>query len=253
MQLVKSAEEVAAVADRLLGGTLVTIQTGAEGQTVRQVFVEAGCDIGRELYLGIVLDRAEARPVLMVSSEGGVEIETGRGGNARADLQGTLRSGGRHRELPDSQALPEAGNRRRHAFAAPTSSLRRLCRVFVDYDCSLVEINPLVVTKSGELVALDAKITFDDNAMFRHKDVAGLRDLSEEDPAELRAGEAGLSYVNLDGNIGCLVNGAGPGDGDDGHYQVARRRTGQLSRRRRRRQDRTSDRGLSHLCSTTRR
>ena len=208
VQLVKSADEAKTVAGNLLNKTLVTIQTGAAGQTVRQVFVEEGCEIARELYLGIVLDRAAARPVLMVSSEGGVEIE-----KVAAETPHLI-----HKEWfdPDGGLQSYQVRKLAHKLALKGNSLRSadsfmkaLCRVFVTCDCSLTEINPLVVTKSGDLLALDAKMTFDDNALFRHKDLAELRDLSEEEPAEVKASQAGLSYVKLDGNIGCLVNGAG--------------------------------------------
>lgn len=208
VQLVRSADEAADVAGKILGKTLVTIQTGAEGKTVNKVFVEDGCDIARELYLGIVLDRAAAKPVLMVSSEGGVEIE-----KVAAETPDKIF---KEHFMPAmgllsyqvrklSQRLGLKGNSVRSA----EKFMRGLCKVFVEYDCSLLEVNPLVVTKAGDLVALDAKMTFDDNALFRHKDVAEMRDLSEEEPSEVRAANAGLSYVKLDGNIGCLVNGAG--------------------------------------------
>ncbi len=208
VQLVKSADEAATVARNLLGNTLVTIQTGPEGQTVRQVFVEAGCDIGRELYLGIVLDRALSMPVLMVSTEGGVEIE-----KVAAETPEKIHKEHFHpqiglhsyqvRKLCWKLGITGASVRSAEKF------MKAICKLYVDLDCSLAEINPLVITKSGEMLALDAKITFDDNALFRHKNLAELRDLSEEDPAEVRAQNAGLSYVKLDGNIGCLVNGAG--------------------------------------------
>ncbi len=206
--LVRSAEEAQAVAAGLLGKTLVTIQTGAEGKTVSRVFVEAGCDIARELYLGIVLDRAAAKPVLMVSTEGGVEIE-----KVAEETPELI-----HKEHFDPAIGLEAYQVRKLCKklgiegAAVKSAFRfmtAMCKFYVDYDCSLAEINPLVITGDGEMIALDAKITFDDNAMFRHKELAELRDLSEEDPAEVRASDTGLSYVTLEGNIGCLVNGAG--------------------------------------------
>jgi succinyl-CoA synthetase beta subunit len=208
VQLVRSADQAAAVAERMLGNRLATIQTGPDGQTVRQVLVEEGCDIARELYLGIVVDRAAARPVLMVSSEGGVEIEKVAAETPekifkehfapQAGLQAY-----QARKL--CQRLQISGTAARSAVGF----MQALCRAFVRYDCSLAEINPLVITGDGHMVALDAKITFDDNALFRHADVAQLRDLAEEEPAEVRAADAGLSYVKLDGNIGCLVNGAG--------------------------------------------
>ncbi|MCR9118517.1 MAG: ADP-forming succinate--CoA ligase subunit beta, partial [bacterium] len=208
VQLVKSAEEAKQVAENLLGKTLVTIQTGPDGQTVGQVYVEAGCDIERELYLGIVIDRGSKMPVLMVSTEGGVEIETvaeetpEKIFKAHFDPFVGLQSF-QARKLAAQLGLSGPVVRNTEKF------MRSLCRLFVDLDCSMAEINPLVISKSGDMIALDAKIEFDENAAFRHKDLQELRDLSEEDAAEVRAAEFGLSYVNLDGNIGCLVNGAG--------------------------------------------
>lgn len=208
VQLVRSAAEAAEAARRILGNRLVTIQTGPEGQRVRQVLIEQGCDIARELYLGIVVDRAAAQPVLMVSSEGGVEIE-----KVAAETPELIFK--EHFEplagLQDfqvrklCQSLEISGSAARSA----ASFMKSMCRAFVQYDCSLAEINPLVITGDGEMIALDAKISFDDNALFRQQDLAQLRDLDEEEPAEVRAANAGLSYVKLDGNIGCLVNGAG--------------------------------------------
>jgi succinyl-CoA synthetase beta subunit len=208
VQLVKSADEARAVATALLDNHLITIQTGQEGQVVRQVLVEEGCDIARELYLGIVVDRASGGPVLMVSSEGGMNIEEVAAKTPELIYREPFHPDvGLHsfqaRKLAAQLGLRGASVRSAESF------MRALCRVFVACDCSLAEINPLVVTKSGELLALDAKITFDDNALFRHNALAELRDVSEEPPAEVRAGKAGLSYVKLDGNIGCLVNGAG--------------------------------------------
>jgi len=208
VQLVKSADEASKVAKNLLGHKLVTIQTGAEGKTVNRVFLEEGCKIARELYLGIVLDRAAAKPVLMVSTEGGVEIE-----KVAEETPHLI-----HKEHFDPyvglspyqvRKLCYKLNIKGPSVASAEKFMRALCRLYAQLDCSLVEINPLVVTESGELIALDGKLSFDDNAMFRHKDLAELRDLSEEDPAEVRASNTGLSYVKLDGNIGCLVNGAG--------------------------------------------
>ena len=208
VQLVRLPTKRRPVAAKLLGKQLVTIQTGPAGQTVGRVLVEAGCEIARELYLGIVIDRARAMPVLMASSEGGMNIE-----EVAAKTPELIFIEPFH---PDSGLQPYQVRKlcAKLGITGPTvrsaeKFMRSLCRLFVDLDCSLAEINPLVVTKSGELIALDAKMTFDDNALFRHPELAELRDLSEEDPAELRAGKAGLSYVKLDGNIGCLVNGAG--------------------------------------------
>ena len=208
VQLVRSAEEARNVAGRLLGRKLVTIQTGPEGQTVRQVLVEEGCDIARELYVGVVVDRAAAKPVLMVSSEGGVEIEKVAAESPEKILKEHFDP---HVGLHGFQVRKLGARLGLAPSSMPSAErfLKGLCRVFAQYDCSLAEINPLVVTGDGELVALDAKITFDDNALFRHEDVLALRDLSEEEPSEVRAAEAGLSYVKLQGSIGCLVNGAG--------------------------------------------
>lgn len=208
VQLVRSGDEAALVAEKMLGQTLVTIQTGAGGKAVRQVLVEEGCQIARELYLGIVVDRAAAKPVLMVSSEGGVEIEKVAAETpdliykAHFDPQVGL-EGYQVRKLCWKLGITGAAVRSAAKF------MQAMCRAFVDYDCSLAEINPLVLTSQGEMLALDAKITFDDNGLFRHAELAGLRDLTEEEPAEVRAATAGLSYVKMDGNIGCLVNGAG--------------------------------------------
>jgi succinyl-CoA synthetase beta subunit len=208
VQLVRSHDEAASVAGQLLGNKLVTIQTGAEGQTVRRVLIEAGCEIARELYLGIVIDRAAAMPVLMASSAGGMNIEEVAENTPELILKEPF--------CPDAGLQPYQVRKlcakldlKGPSVRSAEKFMRALCRLFVDLDCSLVEINPLVVTKAGDLIALDAKISFDDNALFRHPELAELRDTSEEDPNELRAGAAGLSYVQLDGNIGCLVNGAG--------------------------------------------
>jgi succinyl-CoA synthetase beta subunit len=208
VQLVKSADEAAAVAGNLLGNELVTIQTGPEGKTVNQVLVEAGCSIDRELYLGIVIDRGEGLPTLMVSSEGGMNIEEVAANTpelifkAAFDPDVGLQA---YQVRTLCYRLGIAGKSVRSA----DGFMRAMCKLFVNLDCSLAEINPLVLTTEGEMIALDAKISFDDNAMFRHPDLADFRDLTEEDPAEVRAGQAGLSYVQLEGNIGCLVNGAG--------------------------------------------
>ena len=208
VQLVRSAEEAREVAQQLLGKTLVTIQTGEEGKVVNQVLVEQGCDIARELYLGIVLDRASKMPVLMCSTEGGMEIE-----KVAEETPGLIfkehfdphfgLQGYQVRKLCSKLGIVGASVRSADRF------MRTLCRLYVNLDCSLAEINPLVVTGAGELIALDAKISFDSNAMYRQKAVAEYRDLSEEEPTEIRAGEAGLSYIKLEGNIACLVNGAG--------------------------------------------
>ena len=208
VQLVKSADEAAKVAGNLLGKPLVTIQTGPEGQVVRQVLVEEGCDIARELYLGVLVDRQTAGPVLIASCSGGMNIEE------VAEKTPELI----FKESFDPEAGLQPYQARKMAvklelqgnsIRAAEKFLRSLCRVLVWKDASLVEVNPLVVTKSGDLIALDAKMSFDDNALFRHPELLEMRDISEEEPTEVRAQKAGLSYVKLDGTIGCLVNGAG--------------------------------------------
>jgi len=206
--LVRSADEAKQNAERMLGNTLVTVQTGEAGKTVHTLFVEEGLDIARELYLGVVVDRETGGPALIMSSEGGMSIE-----EVAAETPEKI-----HSEPVDGgyglygfQAA-KIGYRLGLDAKVVRSAQRFLpavCRFFLDNDCSMTEINPLVVTADNRLVALDAKISFDDNGMFRPKDFAELRDLNEEDAAEVRAAAAGLSYVNLDGNIGCLVNGAG--------------------------------------------
>ena len=192
----------------MLGKTLITYQTGAEGQKIAKVLVTVGHNIARELYLGLAIDRALQCPVLMATTEGGVEIET-----VAHETPEKI-----HREPIDvglglqpfqarkvCQALGLSGETAKKGALFFT----RFVRLFMDTDASLAEINPLIVTEAGDVLALDCKLNFDDNALFRHPDVAALLDPAEEDPAELRAGRSGLSYVSLDGNIACLVNGAG--------------------------------------------
>jgi succinyl-CoA synthetase beta subunit len=208
VELAKSPEDAARIAEGLLDQTLVTIQTGPEGQVVRQVFVESGCNIERELYCAILVDRAAGSPVLIASTAGGMDIEEVAAKTPELILTEPFdpdRGLGSYqtRVLSAKLGLPTSSWRAAEQF------FRSLTKAFVTLDASLLEINPLVLTKDGGLVALDAKMTFDDNALFRHKDVLALRDEAEEEPAEIRAAAAGLSYVKLDGSIGCLVNGAG--------------------------------------------
>jgi succinyl-CoA synthetase beta subunit len=206
--IVKSAAEAAENAKRMLGNTLVTIQTGDEGKRVNTLFVEQGLKIARELYLGIVVDREVGGPVLIMSSEGGMDIEE----VAKHSPEKILS------EPFDAVAglYPYQARKMAYALGLDAVAVRnaerflpQICRFFVTYDCSMVEINPLIITEDSQMMALDGKVTFDDNALFRHKDVVALRDLSEEDPSEVKAADTGLSYVKLNGNIGCLVNGAG--------------------------------------------
>lgn len=208
VELAKNADDAARIATGLLGNTLVTIQTGPEGQVVRKVFVESGCAIDRELYCAVLVDRRVGSPVLIASTAGGVDIEQVAEKTPELivsepfDPDRGLASF-QTRVLASKLLLPASTWRNADAF------FRKLCHAFVSLDASLLEINPLVLTKEGEFIALDAKMTFDDSALFRHKNIASLRDEAEEEPAETLASAAGLSYVKLSGNIGCLVNGAG--------------------------------------------
>jgi succinyl-CoA synthetase beta subunit len=208
VQLVRSAKAAVDAAASLLGKTLVTYQTGAEGQAISKVLVTVGHNIARELYLGLAIDRAVQCPVLMATTEGGVEIET-----VAHETPEKI-----HREpidvglgLADFQARKVCKALGLSGETAKKGAvfLKRFVQLFIDSDASLAEINPLIVTEQGDVLALDCKLNFDDNAMFRHKDIAAMLDVTEEDPSELRAGKSGLSYVSLDGNIACLVNGAG--------------------------------------------
>jgi len=208
VQLVRSGDDAATAAKNMIGNRLVTIQTGPAGSPVNQVFLEQGCEIARELYAAVVLDRAAKLPLLMVSSEGGVEIEK----VAEETPEKILRE---HFDpaygLMPFQVRKLCKKLNISGSAAKSADLffRKLCEVFVKLDCSMAEINPLVITKDEKMIALDAKVTFDDNALYRHADIKELRDIAEEEPAELRASNSGLSFVKLEGNIGCLVNGAG--------------------------------------------
>ncbi len=208
VQLVKSAAEATEATEKMLGNHLVTIQTGPEGKRVNQVLIEAGCDIARELYLGIVLDRASAMPVLMCSQEGGVEIEKVAHETPEKIFKEHFDPAQGIESFQVRKLCKKLGIEGKSIRSAD-KFMKALCKMFVELDCSLMEINPLVITGSGDLVALDSKINFDDNAMFRHSDIVGMRDLNEEEASEVKASDAGLSYVKLEGNIGCLVNGAG--------------------------------------------
>jgi succinyl-CoA synthetase beta subunit len=208
VKLAKSPEQAGELARSMLGMQLVTHQTGPQGQKVGKVYVEEGMDIARELYLGLTLDRAISRNVLMASSEGGVEIEEVAAKHPekilREGIDPVIGLGGyQARNLAFGLGLSGAAVNAFGKFAAG------MHRAYLETDASIVEINPLVVTKQGEVVALDAKMNFDDNALFRHPDIADLRDPDEEDPRENEAKKYDLNYIALDGNIGCMVNGAG--------------------------------------------
>jgi succinyl-CoA synthetase beta subunit len=208
IKIARSEEEVAGAASAMLGKKLVTSQTGPEGRDVKRVYVEAGCDIARELYLALSIDRGTGRITIIAAAEGGVNIE-----ELAARAPDKIL-----REAIDPAAGLSPFYARRLGFAFGLSGpqisklvpfVGALYRAFTELDASLIEVNPLVVTGSGDLLALDAKFGFDDNALFRHPDIEALRDEDEEDPIELEAEKHQLNYVKLDGNIGCMVNGAG--------------------------------------------
>ena len=208
VKVVKSAEEAEKVAAQILGMQLVTHQTGPAGQKVSRVLVEEGLAIARELYFGMLIDRASGCPVLMASSAGGMDIEEVAEKTPHLIIK----------EIVHPGVGLQAFQARKIAFgiglegpqiAQAVKLLQALYAAFISADASLVEINPLIVTKEGNLLALDAKVTFDDNALFRHKDYAPLRDTDEEDPLEVEASKFALNYIRLDGTIGCMVNGAG--------------------------------------------
>lgn len=201
-------EDVQSVADVMFKYPLVTKQTGADGQKVSKVLVQDAADITKEYYLGMVLDRERGVPVMMASAEGGVDIEEVAAKSPEKILK-TPVSPELGLQLFQARRLSYALGFTPEQAPAAEKIMRAVSKVFLEKDCSLAEINPLVVTPKGEVIALDAKMTFDDNALFRHPDVEALRDVTEEDPAELRASKSGLSFIKLNGTIGCLVNGAG--------------------------------------------
>ncbi|WP_120006118.1 ADP-forming succinate--CoA ligase subunit beta [Teichococcus vastitatis] len=208
VRVVKSVEDVRAAADAMIGKTLVTKQTGEAGKLVSRVYVEDGCDIKRELYLSLLVDRDTSCIVIMASTEGGMEIEEVAEHNPEKILKAVVDpasgvSGFHARKLAFGLGLEGK------QIAAFTKFVSAMYKAFVELDCAIVEINPLVVTGAGDVVALDAKVSFDDSALFRHKDLEALRDDSEMDPKELDAVKNDLNYVALDGEIGCMVNGAG--------------------------------------------
>ncbi len=208
VKLAKSVDEVRTLSEQMLGMRLVTHQTGPEGKIVKKLLIEQGVDIDRELYLGVVLDRSKSRLVMMASTEGGVEIEKVAAETPEKILK----------EWIDPAIGLQAYQARKLAFGLGLTGkqvsnavkfMMALYRAFVSKDCSLAEINPLVVTKQGDVLALDAKINFDDSALYRHPELAKLRDLDEEEPLEVEASKYNLNYIKLDGNVGCMVNGAG--------------------------------------------
>ena len=208
IKVVDNSQDATAAAGEIIGMNLVTHQTGPEGKTVGSVLIEEASSIEKEFYLGMVIDRSREKVVVMGSPEGGIEIEEVAAKSPEKIIK----------EHVDISLGVQPYQCRKIAYflglqgqstRQAVSLISSLYRVFIEKDCSLAEINPLVLTSDGNIVALDAKINFDDNALFRHRDIAGLRDRDEEDPLELEASDAGISFVKLDGNIGCLVNGAG--------------------------------------------
>jgi succinyl-CoA synthetase beta subunit len=208
VKLARSADEAADIASHILGMNLVTPQTGPAGRIVKRVLIEEGLDIKRELYLGLLVDRGKGMPVFMASAAGGMEIEEVAKENPDAILRETIH--------PVVGLQPYQARKIAFGLDLPTEVinhatpfLQALYRAFIDTDASLLEINPCVLTGDGKLVALDAKMTIDDNALFRHSNLRELRDLDEEDPLEVEASKYGLNYIKLDGNVACMVNGAG--------------------------------------------
>ena len=208
VRVVKSLDEVAASAGDMLGHILVTKQTGPAGREVKRIYIEEGCDIKRELYLGMLIDRSTSRVTVMASTEGGMEIEEVVAKHPDKILKVAI----------DPATGMESFHARKLAFGlglegkqvqSAVKFMLAMYKVFTQLDASIVEINPLVVTGDGQIIALDAKMNFDDNALFRHNEIEEMRDVSEENPIETEAAKHGLNYIKLDGNIGCMVNGAG--------------------------------------------
>jgi succinyl-CoA synthetase beta subunit len=208
VKVAKNLEEVRTYASEILGKTLITHQTGPEGKEVKRLLIEEGCDIKKEYYVGLVLDRATSRVVLMASEEGGTEIEEVAENNPEKIFKEEID--------PVLGLMPYQARRIAFNINIPHDLVNQavkfmigLYNAYIEKDCSIAEINPLVVTGDGKVMALDAKLNFDSNALYRQKEIVGYRDLEEEDPKEIEASKYDLSYVSLDGNIGCMVNGAG--------------------------------------------
>ncbi len=208
VKLARSLEEVETHAKAILGMQLVTHQTGPEGKKVLKILIEEGCDIEHEYYCGIVLDRSVGKVAMMVSLEGGMEIEKVAHDSPEKIIKAHIN--------PATGFTPALGRKLGYALGLKGDSLKKaqsffegLYKLYVEKDCSIAEINPLVISKTGDVLALDGKLNFDDNALFRHPDIEAMRDVTEESAQELEASKFGLSYISLEGNIGCLVNGAG--------------------------------------------
>ena len=208
VKIAKSLDEVRDLAKKIIGMTLVTHQTGPEGKLVQKVFIEQGCNIAKEYYVACLVDRATGRVAMMASSEGGMDIEEVAAHNPDAIKKVDID--------PVTGLMPFQARELAFAIGIPAENVGKatqfmmgLYKAFVDVDCSIAEINPLVLTKEGDIIALDAKMNFDSNALYRHKDILEYRDLNEEEPTEIEASKYDLAFIKLDGNIGCLVNGAG--------------------------------------------
>jgi len=208
VHVVKSAKEAREVSEKMLGQTLVTHQTGPAGRVVRRVLIAESAEIARELYFAILLDRATAAPLVVASTEGGVEIEAVAAKSPEKIIREPIDPLAGLQPFQTRKLAQQLGFKHSQTKGA-TKLFDGLYRTFIGCDCSMVEINPLVVTKNGEVLALDAKFNFDDNAVYRHPEIAAMRDTAEEDPREVEASKHELNYIGLDGNIACLVNGAG--------------------------------------------
>ena len=204
----KTPEEVREVASKMLGQILVTHQTGSAGRMVNKVLVAESAEIAREIYFAVLLDRATAAPLIVASTEGGVEIETVAAKSTEKIIREPVDPVAGLQPFQTRKLAKQLGFDSSQLKSA-SKLFERLYHTFIAFDCSMVEVNPLVVTMKGEALALDAKFNFDDNALYRHPEIAALRDIAEEDPREVEASKRGLSYIGLDGNIACLVNGAG--------------------------------------------
>lgn len=208
VKVAKSIDEVKDLSKKIIGMNLVTHQTGPEGKQVNKVYIEQGCNIAKEYYVACLVDRATGRVAMMASSEGGMDIEEVAAHKPEAIVKVDID--------PSTGLIPFQARELAFAIGIPTESINKcvafmtgLYKAFVEKDCSIAEINPLVLTKEGDIIALDAKMNFDSNALYRQKDIVEMRDLTEEDPAEIEASKSDLAFIKLDGNIGCLVNGAG--------------------------------------------
>lgn len=208
VKIAKTIDEVKDLSKKMIGMNLVTHQTGPEGKTVNKIFIEQGCNIAKEYYVACLVDRATGRIAMMASSEGGMDIEEVAAHNPNAIKKVDID--------PVTGLIPFQARELAFAIGIPNDSINKavsfmmgLYKAFVDCDCSIAEINPLVLTKEGDILCLDAKMNFDSNALYRHKDIVEYRDLTEEEPSEIEASKYDLAFIKLDGNIGCLVNGAG--------------------------------------------